>query len=83
MTEATGWAVLAPGAQIFVKSVSDTRRAAIINWLVSEKKQSITVYHGDAQIEAMWKHFGAYVDCREVTISDSSLVPRPSRGAVE
>lgn len=73
MTEAIGWAVVASGARIYVRTVSDTRRAAIINWLVTEKHQSITMFHGDEQIERMWKHHGAYVDCRQVTISDSPI----------
>jgi hypothetical protein len=80
MTESTGWAVVASGAKIYVRSVSDTRRAAIINWLVTEKKQSITIFHGDEQIEAMWKHWGQYVDCRQVTISDMPIcasIPDP------
>ncbi len=73
MTEAVGWAVLAPGGRLFVNSVSETRRASVINWLVTEKLQSITMYHTDDQIESMWKHFGAYVDCRQVTISDMRI----------
>lgn len=70
MTKALAWAVVATGARVCVNSVSDTRRAAIINWLVAEKKQQITVYHSDEQIEALWKHFGEYVDCKRVTITD-------------
>ena len=73
MTRAVGWAVVASGARIFVKTVSDTRRAAIINWLVTEKEQLITIFDDDLSIEKMWKHHGSYVDCRQVTISDDPL----------
>lgn len=71
MTKATGWAVVASGARIFVRSISETRRAAIVNWLVTEKHQFITNFHDDDDIEEMWKHFGAYVDCRQVSITDA------------
>jgi hypothetical protein len=76
MTEAVGWAVVASGARIFVKTVSETRRAAIINYLVVEHGQLITIYHSDQQIEALWKrfgqwmHFGQYVECKQVKITD-------------
>ena len=70
MTEAVGWAVISSGARIFVKTVSETRRAAIINYLVIEHEQLITIYHSDQQIEALWKHFGQYVDCKQVKITD-------------
>ena len=70
MTEAVGWAVTAPGARIYIKTISETRRAAIINYLVVEHQQLITIYHSDEQIEAMWKHFGGHVNCRQVKITD-------------
>lgn len=61
--------MLANGGQIYVKTVSDTRRAAIINWLVTEKECLITVFHTDEDIESLWKNYGSYVDCRQVSIS--------------
>ena len=70
MAEVVGWAVVANGARIFVKTVSETRRAAIINYLVVEHEQLITIYHSDQQIEALWKHLGQYVDCKQVKITD-------------
>jgi hypothetical protein len=70
MAEAVGWAVVASGARIFVKTVSETRRAAIINYLVVEHEQLITIYHSDQQIEALWKHLGQYVECKQVKITD-------------
>lgn len=35
-------------------TVSDTRRAAIVNWLVAAKKHMIFTYDTDAMIEQMW-----------------------------
>jgi hypothetical protein len=37
-----------------VRTVSDTRRAAIINWLVTEAGVLITSFHSDDQINAIW-----------------------------
>jgi hypothetical protein len=68
MSETKGWAVI-KNDHIYVKTVSDTRRAAIINWLVTEKQVIVKAYNTDADIEDMWRHFGQYVDCRPVTIS--------------
>lgn len=70
MTEATGWAVVS-ASKLYVRSVSETRRAAIVNWLVTEKDVCVMSYHTDAAIEEMWKFHGQYVDCREVTISEA------------
>lgn len=73
MTEATAWAVLASGGRIIcVNSVAETRRAAIINWLVTEKHCDIRNSHTDDDVERMWKHHGQYVDCRHVTITPRS-----------
>jgi hypothetical protein len=71
MTEATGWAVLAPGARIYVNTIAETRRAAIVNWLVTEKKTMVFTHNTDDDIERLWKHFGEYVDCRQITITDA------------
>lgn len=37
-----------------IKTVSDTRRAAIVNWLVVHERVLMTTMHDDQQIEAMW-----------------------------
>lgn len=69
MAEASGWAVISNTGNIFVKSVSDTRRAAIVNWLVVEHYVPIGSHHRDADIERMWEHFGSRSVCKEVKIS--------------
>lgn len=55
MTIATsrGFAVL-DGDGIDMRTVSDTRRAAVVNWLVAAKQQFIFKWHTDADIEKMW-----------------------------
>jgi hypothetical protein len=69
MSDATGWAVLVKGGPIYVKTVSETRRGAIVNWLVVEHGALIMNHHTDADIERMWTHYGKYVDCQEVSIT--------------
>ena len=64
-----GWAVIDAAGKIFVKTVSDTRRAAIINYLMVEKQVSITALHTDEDIESLWAHFGKHVLCTTVLIS--------------
>lgn len=78
MTQALGWAVVASGARVFVRSVSDTRRASIINWLVTEKQVGVYAYHTDDDIERLWGHYGQYVDVRQVVITDDPLMVSPS-----
>lgn len=70
MSEAMGWAVVSAN-KLYVRSVSETRRAAIVNWLLTEKDVCVMSYHTDLAIEEMWKHHGRYVDCREVTIHEA------------
>lgn len=50
---AHGWAVVRKGF-IDVRTVADTRRAAIVNWLVTEAGTMITNMHSDEDIEAIW-----------------------------
>lgn len=56
MTLATsrGFAVL-DDEGIDMRSVSDTRRAAIVNWLVAAKNVMVFTYDADAMIEQMWE----------------------------
>lgn len=69
MSTATGWAVLAYNGRILVKTVSETRRAAIINYLVTEKDVVVTRDHTDEDIEKMWRGHGQYVSCGTVVIT--------------
>lgn len=78
MSTAEGWAVMGLHAgRIFVKTVSETRRGAIVNFLVTECKMLVLNRHTDADIEAMWQFFGGSAECREVTISTIPGVAKP------
>lgn len=50
---ALGWAVI-DGDAIKVRTVSDTRRAAIVNWLLTERRKLIVGGTTDATIERFW-----------------------------
>lgn len=49
----TGWGVVDRDG-INIRTVSDTRRAAIINWLVTEARTMISNAHEDDHINALW-----------------------------
>ena len=51
--EADGWAVI-EDIGLDLRSVSPTRRAALVNWLVTRKNMMATIYTTDEQIERMW-----------------------------
>ncbi len=49
----SGWGVVdADGVN--VRTISVTRIAAIVNWLVVERQQRISNWHTDVQIETIW-----------------------------
>lgn len=52
-TSKTGWGVVDHDG-INIRTVSDTRRAAIINWLVTEARMMISNAHEDDHINALW-----------------------------
>lgn len=70
---ATGWAVVSGSGQIDVRTVCETRRAALVNWLVVHKKLSITVFDSDDDIERWWHHHSGQATCTTVTVA---LTPR-------
>lgn len=51
--KAEGWAVVSKG-KILVKTISDTRRAAIVNWLVTEARVLVLATWTDEDIENNW-----------------------------
>lgn len=69
---AAGWAILDRN-HIKIRTVSDTRRAAIVNWLCTEK--GVLVHNGttDEQIEAAW-----HAECGDAicTTVDVNVTPR-------
>lgn len=78
---AKGWGVCNSRGQVMVNTVSDTRRAAIVNYLVVEHAVLLTRFHTDQEIENLWKHYGKYVDVREVSIT--ALAPQNSLDETE
>lgn len=54
MWRANAWAVVDNGG-INVRSVSPTRRAALVNWLVTERQLQATIFATDDDIERMWQ----------------------------
>jgi hypothetical protein len=71
MAETKGWAVVNDRDQIFVKTVSDTRRAALVNYLVTECRLFIKDWQTDGDIEQLWDAAATKnrVRCLEVLIT--------------
>lgn len=65
---ARGWAVVA-GDGIDVKTISPTRRAAIINWLVVRHLEHIAAGDTEKYIENLWRQHNHGVDVSEVAIA--------------
>ncbi len=70
---AEGWAVIEHGS-IRVKTVSHTRRAAIVNFLVAERRVPITAEHTDEQIDEIWQSMrqGAYLAHVTITATEAT-----------
>lgn len=56
--QSDAWAVVQHG-EINIKTVSPSRRAAIVNWLHVEQGIMCTVLADDLQIERAWKQLSA------------------------
>ena len=74
MNIATGWAV-AEHDKILVKTVSPTRRAAIVNFLVVERSMAILNHHSDHDIERWWTKYGGRAEVIEVDIVRKVAMP--------
>lgn len=48
-----GWGVVDHDG-LNVKTVSETRRAAIVNWLVVSARRKVLDRHSDQEIDAIW-----------------------------
>lgn len=64
-----GWAVHDTEAGILVKTVSDTRRAAIVNWLCTKGGLLPTMSTPDDLIENEWRARRGSAEVMQVTIS--------------
>ncbi len=67
-----GWAVFDDG-KMLVATVSQTRRAAIINWLVTERAMIIFNENTDEEIEAAWLSMKITAECCEVNIARAAI----------
>lgn len=67
-TPAHGWACVT-GDVIHVRTVSPTRRAAIVNFLVTERSMAIYAFHTDGDIELWWRKYHGRSEVVEVAIS--------------
>lgn len=63
-----GWAVVAD-QKIKIRTVSDTRRAAIVNFLVTDRSCFIHGHMTDEEIERLWLQQRQGADVEFVTIS--------------
>lgn len=74
----TGWAVRdARGVRI--KTVSDTRRASIVNWLVTERRVPICLDMTDDAIERQWELWRGESELVEVKVAAFGACVRPVR----
>jgi len=67
--KAKGWAVCDNGG-ILITTVSPERRAAIVNWLVMERKLMILSTDSDNYVEEAWHELKGDAYCCEVEISE-------------
>lgn len=74
---AVGWAVIDHQRRgIDVRTVSDTRRAAIVNWLVAEAGcMMISNAYSDDQIEKLWAYYRGRACVEEVSIERNAPTP--------
>jgi hypothetical protein len=71
MTEMQGFAAVNHRGKILIKTVSETRRAAMVNWLVTEGRIMVFSDSTDAEIEEDFLNFCAkkgLASVEEVTV---------------
>ena len=68
---ATGYAILEHG-EIKIRTVSDTRRAAIVNWLCAERHLLTLAVASDQSLEEMWQHNRGTAEAVRVVVQLSS-----------
>jgi hypothetical protein len=66
---AAGWGVRDRDGNIDVRSVSNTRRAATVNWLCTNHSLLATAWAHDDEIEAEWQYRSAQVGASVVEVS--------------
>lgn len=74
------WAVI-EGGQINVRSISDTERAAKINFLCIDRGMLATIFANDGIIERAWNELRRGAVCQQVSVS--LTVSRESDGPAQ
>jgi hypothetical protein len=70
MSNAEGWAIIENG-RINVRTVSPTRRAAIVNFLVVERGILVMDSATDEQIEQKWKQMRSQAVVTEIVVTEA------------
>lgn len=61
------WAVISKDGEIWVDTVSSSRRAALVNWLVTDRFIALGPCT-DEQIEKMWSYYSDGAVCERVSV---------------
>jgi hypothetical protein len=70
------WAIIDADGNICVRSISDTRRAAIVNWLCTDRGVLATVLADDLMIEKSWQKLKGKSEAELVTVQrDNGAAP--------
>lgn len=69
---AGAWAVVDPSGHIMTRTISDARRAAIVNWLCTERSILTTQLAFDRQIEMMWEKLKGKYTVELITVARRS-----------
>jgi hypothetical protein len=70
---AIGWAVIADTGFIYLPTVSNTRRAAQVNYLYTECHLTVYKWESDEEVEARWLRNCRGVQCRKVVVTPDRL----------
>ena len=65
----TGWAVAGSNDQVDMRTVSDTRRAALVNWLVAGVGIGVFASTTDEQIENAWNMMSKKLGTRVIEVN--------------
>jgi hypothetical protein len=67
-----GWAAVDPNGEVVIATVSPTRRAAIVNFLVARKNLMVYSADTDEDIEVKWRDKQGKFDVVEVLVTPLS-----------
>ena len=64
----TGWAVAGSNDQVDLRTVGETRRSALVNWLVAGVGIAVYTYTTDEQIENAWDMMSKKLGTRVIEV---------------